>query len=198
MKRLLTLVIGILLIVGSASAQGKFGIKGGLNYDSFNPTISSFGDQIKTATGFHAGFLYRIKVPFIGLAIQPELLYSQKNTEVFAEQNVTDDLSLGYLEVPLNLQMGIDLIFLRPYVQITPYVSYAIMKGGSLFNEIPWDDINRFDYGLGLGAGIELWKLQVSGKYNWSLNSFTESGEIQNLIGAPKFKGFQLSVAFLF
>ena len=90
--------------------------------------------------------------------------------------------------------MGINLLLFRPFVFASPYVSYAISKGGE-FSSVDWDSLNRLDYGVGLGAGVELWKLQVSGKYNWSMKKLNSN---QMDIGDAKLKGFQLSVAFLF
>jgi len=82
----------------------------------------------------------------------------------------------------------------------SPYVSYAVGKGES-FETAEWDDINRFDYGYGIGAGIDIWKLQVSGKYNWGLGKLQSAGA--GAINGETFKnaklqGFQLSVSIMF
>ena len=34
--------------------------------------------------------------------------------------------------------------------------------------ENQWTGLNRLEYGLGLGIGIDVWKLQVIGRYNWN------------------------------
>ena len=34
--------------------------------------------------------------------------------------------------------------------------------------EFSRDKYSRFDYGIGVGGGIDFWKFQVQVKYNWS------------------------------
>jgi hypothetical protein len=108
-------------------------------------------------------------------------------------------MQLDYINLPVNLQFGIDLVLLRPFVVVSPYISYAIQKGATLENQ-PWDDINRFDYGVGLGVGLDIWKLQVMGKYNWGLGKLKSANNTtwDEKYDNAKFQGFQLSVAFLF
>jgi hypothetical protein len=192
MKKVLVLLT-VLLTVSIAGAQGKFIVKGGLNHTSFTPT-TNINAVINSSSGFHAGIGYQVRVPLIGLAIQPELLYSQKSFEE-VEGAGTYNYSLSYMEVPINIQWGINLLLLRPFVFASPYVSYAVSKSGEFENQT-WDNINRLDYGVGLGAGVEIWKFQISGKYNWSMKEFDNNGELG--FGEAKFNGFQLSVALMF
>ncbi len=192
MKKVLVLLT-VLLTVSIAGAQGKFIVKGGLNYTSFTPT-TNINAVINSSSGFHAGIGYQVRVPLIGLAIQPELLYSQKSFEEVGGIN-TYNYSLNYMEVPINIQWGINLLLLRPFVFASPYVSYAVSKSGE-FENYSWDNLNRLDYGVGLGAGVEIWKFQISGKYNWSMKEFSNNGDLG--FGEAKFKGFQLSVALMF
>jgi hypothetical protein len=111
----------------------------------------------------------------------------------------SNEVQMDYIMLPVNLQFGIDLVLLRPFVVVSPYIQYAIQSGARLESQ-PIDDINRFDYGLGLGVGLDLWKLQIMGKYNWGLgklksaNNTTWNEKYEN----AKLQGFQLSVAFLF
>lgn len=192
MKKVLVLLT-VLLTVSIAGAQGKFIVKGGLNYTSFTPT-TNINAVINSSSGFHAGIGYQVRVPLIGLAIQPELLYSQKSFEEVGGIN-TYNYSLNYMEVPINIQWGINLLLLRPFVFASPYVSYAVSKSGE-FENYSWDNLNRLDYGVGLGAGVEIWKFQISGKYNWSMKEFDNNGDLG--FGEAKFNGFQLSVALMF
>ncbi len=192
MKKVLVLLT-VLLAVSIAGAQGKFVLKAGLNYTSFTPS-TNIDNVIRSSSGFHAGIGYQVRVPLIGLAIQPELLYSQKSFDV-EDGNNTLNYSLSYAELPINIQWGINLLIMRPFVFASPYISYAVSKAAELENA-SWDNLNRLDYGVGLGAGLEIWKLQISGKYNWSMKSFDNNGDLG--FGDAKFSGFQLSVALLF
>ncbi|MFA7211722.1 MAG: hypothetical protein WC110_09790, partial [Bacteroidales bacterium] len=74
---------------------------------------------------------------------------------------------------------------------------------GEFLDQVEWDDLNRFDYGLSLGAGLEIWKLQISGKYSWSFGKLADNGSIHIdsdnwKLDDANMRGFELSVAFLF
>ena len=199
------IVLTIMLCLGTvAFAQGSFVVKAGLNFNTLQDIKVNNVEQAWNAqTGFHAGIGAQYRIPLIGLSFQPELLYSRMRTG--DPQEVNDNsykFRLDYLEVPLNIQWGINILFLRPYIFASPYVRYALAKGDWL-TDVPWEDINRFDYGLSLGAGIEIWKLQVSGKYSWSFGQLAPGGSLHIdsddwQLDDANFRGFELSVAFLF
>lgn len=194
------IVLTIMLCLGTvAFAQGSFVVKAGLNFNTLQDIKVNNVEQAWNAqTGFHAGIGAQYRIPLIGLSFQPELLYSRMRTG--DPQEVNDNsykFRLDYLEVPLNIQWGINILFLRPYIFASPYVRYALAKGDWL-TDVPWEDINRFDYGLSLGAGIEIWKLQVSGKYSWSFGHPFHIDSDDRQLDDANFRGFELSVAFLF
>jgi len=65
----------------------------------------------------------------------------------------------------------------------------------------------RWEYGLGLGLGIDIWKLQVSAKYYWNFGSlYNESGTMNDIGGQVKnafkdgrnFNGITFSLAYMF
>lgn len=202
----------LLSITSEAEGQIRLGVKGGLNFSALSDIdIQSLNGTINKSTAYHAGIALQVKVPLIGLAIQPELLYSSRRAMVdYAPQDApkTDvDLRMDYLELPVNLQVGLDLILLRPYLQISPFVGYIVSQKieGSTdsFPKIDWKDLNRFNYGLGIGGGIDIWKLQVSFKYNWSfgsigdMDSLSETFEAERIMNG-KFNGVELSLAYFF
>ncbi|MDP3437439.1 MAG: porin family protein [Bacteroidales bacterium] len=198
MKKIATIVILILLVSSSAFSQAKFGVKGGLNFNSFKDISGSVNDTWSNQTGYHFGVLIQTKVPIIGLGLQPELLFVRKGVE--NPDIPANSFYLDYLQLPINVQVGLDLLLFRPFIMVSPYISYAIGKGDMLENA-EWDNLNRLDYGYGLGVGVDIWKLQVTGKYNWSM------GKLQDATSTPingttlknaKIQGFQLSVALLF
>ena len=198
------IVLTFMLCVGTAAlAQGSFVVKAGLNFNSLQDIKVNNVEQAWNAqTGFHAGIGAQFRIPLIGLSFQPELLYSRMRTDFGQVSDHSYGFRLDYLEVPLNIQWGINILFLRPYIFASPYVRYAMAKGDWL-TDVPWEDINRFDYGLSLGAGIEIWKFQVSGKYSWSFGQLAKDGSFHIdsddwQMDDANFRGFELSVAFLF
>lgn len=219
MKKLLSVLLALMVVSTLSFGQSKFGIKAGLNFNTLEDvTESGSVDQAwKNQTGYHFGIAWQFKVPIIGIGIQPELLYSKVKTSFmeaytgaqplnngFIANNVVvpttmSEIELDYLTLPINFQLGLDLLILRPFIVVSPYISYALQKGGDLTNQ-DWDDINRFNYGVGAGVGLDIWKLQIMGKYNWGLGKLESATNTtwEEKYENAKIQGFQLSVAFLF
>lgn len=191
-----------------------FGITGGASFVSLKEVSHSH------TTGYHAGFTYKVDLPF-GFAIQPSLLYHMKGSVVedAYENGSALDLKTGYLELPVSFQWGPDLILFRPFLDVTPFVGYGLnntMSGySSESNTVyevknQWNVLNRLEYGLGLGVGIDIWKLQVIGRYNWNFGALLDAGgtlpDMENVMSNIKssvfkgnnFGGMTLTVAFLF
>lgn len=201
MKKFFSLAIALIVISSVAGAQSRFGIKGGLNFNTLENVTQagSINEAWKSQTGFQVGVLWQIKVPLLGIAVQPELLYSQVRTTT-GLGNISD-IKMDYITLPVNIQLGIDLLLLRPFIFVSPYISYAVGKGGGFLEISQWDDINRFNYGVGAGVGLDIWKLQIVGKYNWDLGKLMSSqnnNSWDNLYKNAKLQGFQISVGFLF
>lgn len=211
MKRILMAVAAILLLcAGQASAQARWGVTAGMNFNS-----SRFTDvAVETRTGWNAGVTCLVDLP-LGFSIQPSVLYNQKNANI--TENIAQDM--GYIEVPVSVQWGPDLLLFRPFLDVTPYVGYAVSNdmhlknlpsvGGlsldSLFDN-GWKGKERLEYGLGIGGGINVWKLQVIARYNWNFGSlYNVDGWDDIKAHFPDLKrdnehfgGLTLSLAFLF
>ena len=201
MKRILLLVTAFMLL--SVQGFSQFGIKGGLNFNSLEDInlkgVKNF--DIGNSTGFNVGILYKTKIPLIGLTIQPELIYSQTNssinTEIAGWSNLNGDLKIGTLMLPVGLQWGIDLMLFRPFIQAVPYIGYTVNTQNKITN-LNWN-VDKFKYGVGLGAGLDIWKLQISGRYNWDLGDVAEfEWKGVDTFKGGKNKGFELSLAILF
>ncbi|MDR0419131.1 MAG: PorT family protein, partial [Prevotellaceae bacterium] len=118
MKKFILLMAAAVLL--SMPAQAKlfgFGIKAGLEI----PDISTEDvvGSVKGYTGFHAGFLAQVNVPIIGLGIQPEVLYVNRGLKY-----ANDEQRINNIDVPVNITWGIDLKVVRPFIAVTPFVSY--------------------------------------------------------------------------
>lgn len=202
-------VVAFLLICSSyASAQARWGVTGGMNFNS-----SNFTDiDVQAKTGWNAGLTCLVDLP-LGLSLQPSLIYSQKNanmTEVIAQ-------SMGFIEVPVSLQWGPDLLLFRPFVDFTPYIGYAVsnetygnIDWSGIRNDVlsfsTWEGKERFEYGVGIGGGINIWKLQVIARYCWNFGSlYNVEGwdDIKDHISDLKtdnrnFQGLTLTMSILF
>ena len=216
MKRfLMVIALCVMTFWGSHTSEARgFGVTGGASFTGIKELSSGM------TTGYHAGITYKFDLP-LGFAIQPSVLYHMKGSVVEdAYENGTSlDLKTGYVEVPLSFQWGPDLILFRPFLDVTPFVGYGLNNSISGYSQVlqaiktsdnQWEGMNRLEYGMGLGIGIDVWKLQVIGRYNWNFGPlFDAQGNLpsgdsvlanvkSSVFGGNNYGGMTLSVAIIF
>lgn len=200
-------IIAIAALFVALSANAQIGIVAGLTSSSTN--VEAAVADIKNVNQYHVGITYKIGIGNM-LAIQPALIYNMKGTQlgdIAGLDDVDVDYKTGYLELPVQVQLGFGIgSIARVYGFAEPFVGYAITNqvqgiGDTIKN---WDNVkNRFEYGVGLGAGVELFRhLQVSVKYFWNLGDVYGAditfGDVTKDIATSKCNGIAASVAFLF
>lgn len=176
MKKYIIVVAAVLMAFATtASAQVKFGLTAGMNFNSAK--ISDV--KMDAKAGWNVGATLQVDLP-LGFSIQPSLVYMHKAAgfEVPALSSaIVDDLKLQVLQtvgsvvLPVSVQWGPDLIVARPFLDVTPYVGYSLtnkVKSDFAGVEETVKGGNGLDYGLGLGAGLNVWKLQAIVRYNWN------------------------------
>ena len=213
MKRILTVIALCVMTFWSSQTlrAGDFGIVGGAGFT----TIKNISPDV--ATGYHAGITYKFHLP-LGFAIQPSLLYNMKASQV---DGALADLSkfdyrMGYLELPVSLQWGPDLLLFRPFLDVSPYIGYALNNSYSAAGDSAarlsldfvnrWAGVNRLEYGIALGGGLEVWKIQVTCRYNWNFGNLFDTSGVDDIIGKSRsvklddanFGGVTLSAALFF
>ncbi|MBK5722095.1 PorT family protein [Dysgonomonas sp. Marseille-P4677] len=168
MKTLKTiLLIAISIIAININAQEKkttFGLKVGLNVSNFGSTDDKEFTDIKSKTGFHAGFtldhaitdkwylLTGLEYTVKGTKIDPGAIYNDVN------------VTAAYIQLPLSAGFKI-----RPTDQIAilfnlgPYFAYGlhgkIDGGGKKADTFSDSFAKNFDCGITLGAALEWQKL---------------------------------------
>ncbi|MDR3188928.1 MAG: PorT family protein [Prevotellaceae bacterium] len=183
-----------------ATAQAKmlaFGVKGGINMPSFETNLGNFESDANV--GFHAGVFGQLNIPIIGLGVQPELLYLSQSVSYINKEQNNASKSASYLDIPINITWGIDLKVVRPFIAVTPYLRYSFSEvetyvtTAAASGQAPEPQkLNSFDYGLGAGAGIDLFsKIQLMGRYSWGLSDLVSSGNY-------KVRSFTLSLGYIF
>lgn len=214
MKKIISIiaVAAIVLSLGvKANAQDfRFGVKAGINVSNVTGDIrNDFSkDVLKAYTGFHAGAVFNIAFGKF-FALQPEIIYSQNGVRFDDKSLVSafvQNISVGSIQVPIGLQVGYKFgNICRPFVTAIPYVGYAVahgVKSDVIKKENLKDLWNKFDWGVGIGAGVDIWKLQVVAKYNWALGNLAKDMENTNFedlkFEKSKIQGLEISVAFLF
>lgn len=203
MKRFLIAVASLLLICSmQASAQG-FGVTAGMNFNSTKI------EDVKTdaKAGWNIGVTYGLDLP-LGFSLQPSLVFIQKAADYSPVDAVTAVQKVSSINIPVSVQWGPDLIVARPFIDVTPYLGYSMSNKlkGNLAGIVKGETslANAFEYGVGLGAGLNVWKLQAIVRYNWNFGTLGKLSDFKDLqIGDFKtenetFGGISVSVAFFF
>lgn len=219
MKKLIIALVAAFIAV---SANAQVGIIAGLTSSSTD--FDSAVADVQNVNQYHAGIAYKIGIGNL-FTIQPAIIYNMKGTrlgdvELGDVGKVSDfnvDYKTGYLEVPVQLQVGFGLgSIARVFAFAEPFVGYAITNSvdmeydgllafGSTKGETQtWDNVkNRLEYGVGLGVGAEVLKhIQVSVKYFWNMGEvYGKDINISNItqtVSEHTANGVAASVAFFF
>lgn len=209
MKKLIVIVAALLVAV---SAHAQLGVVAGIT--SSKTDLKAAKDDVKNISLYHVGLTY--KMDFGLLAIQPSLIYNMKGSK-FSVLDLTDNLNTsfeyktGYVELPVQVQAGINLGLARLYGFVEPFLGYAVTNQVSFAQGEPkkvWDNVkSKMEYGVGLGAGVELIQhVQVSVKYFWNMGLVYGPGNGSDIsiktvaaaVGERKCNGISASVALLF
>ena len=193
-KKWLLLVVAV-LITSAASAQFRFGVKGGVNIATvkFNKDVID-SDNV---TGFHIGPTLELGGN-AGLGLDAAVLYSQKGFE-----SSNEDFKNSYVEVPINLKYKIGMIpIVKPYAIVGPYFNFRV--SGDKVWEYPGSIRGQlkskgFDTGLNLGIGAEVLNtVQVGLTYSFGFtdNYKFEDYEINKTSGKNRLWSISAAVFF--
>ena len=207
MKKLIVIVASLLIAV---SAHAQLGVIAGITsaqtkFDNVDAAII----EAQNATQYHVGVAYKLGLGNF-IAIQPAIIYNVKGSKVSAVAGLSDfDFKSGYLEVPVQLQVGMGIGDLaRVYAIAEPFVGMAItettIKGLAADQKIEWDDFaDKLEYGIGIGAGVELIKhVQVAARYFWNMGGAKDAkinvSDVKDIVTNKKANGVMASVVLLF
>ncbi len=157
------LMIAVLFLTGitAVGQSSHFGIKGGLNFGSTGELSGIFDRPINAdnKVGYHLGAFGH--VDFLGLFLQPEIIYTRLNSE-YERSGTTADYNLSKLDIPVLL--GLDV--LGP-LNIKAGPSFQVVLNNDL--EGVGVDVekpeNTFTVGYQLGVGVTLGQLGLDLRY---------------------------------
>lgn len=198
MKKLILLSI-ILCFVTTVGAQIRFGIKAGASFSTLYTSGTNTGlnsDQYKSKVGYHFGVMmeYSLSEKF---SIQPEFMYLNHGANLKKDNSflMTDGhITLNTLQLPVNLKAKFDLgiINSKVFVYAGPYIGYNIygkvagkIDGKNIDNKL-YDkdsDMKRFDYGVGIGFGIEINNFILSTGNQYGVNDISGSEKGKMRVG---------------
>lgn len=193
MKKLLLSALVVMLVV-SANAQVRFGVKAGLNSANQSYSVDGMGALSVSADpiiGFHLGVIADMATSE-KFSFQPGLLFSQKGSKISDVKT-----TVNYIDIPLNLMLKFgssDNFKVLGFAG--PSISYAL--GGKVGDESitfgsEAGQMKRLDFGLGFGAGVQFSSFQATLGYNMGFaNLSNEDGyKVKN-------KVLSISIAYLF
>ena len=203
MKKLFTLIVLVAATCFAmpASAQLKFGVKGGLNITDMS--LSSDVFETSNRTGFFIGPTVKFTLPIVGLGIDASALYDQRESELTNADNEVTKIKQQAINIPINLRYDIGLGGLAAvYLAAGPQFGFNVGdKNQTLFDDVADWKLNSSNFSVNVGAGVMLLShLQVGANYNIVCG---KTGKITYLDGMESvFRGrsnsWQISMAYYF
>lgn len=200
MKSKLILLLFIVVFAQIANAQ-VFGIKGGVNFANMSFSASGIDVSPKSILGIHVGPIAEFELQE-SLYFNTGILYSLKGYKMkmdFMGETAEASVKFNYLEIPLNFAYKHPLSETsKLFAQAGPYLGYALSGKGESDGEtedVEFGDgeMKRMDFGIGIGAGIELGSIAASLNYQLGLANIVDDPDVK-----VRNKVFQISVAYMF
>lgn len=207
MKQKLSLIIALCVVATYAHAQyndSETGIKGGINFT--NLYVDDVDDE-NMKIGFNAGVYHKIRFSE-NVALQPELLFTQKGAELHYDGNIVTGsgsyrFNLNYLELPVLFVGNIGSFHLH----FGPYAGFLISTkikdvddDGDVqdVEELDRDDFNTFDLGLAGGLGFDFTGGTFGIRYNYGFKEIADQGIAGDVTSNSKNSTLQVYIGFGF
>ncbi len=167
----LLFVTGIFVNEVKAQIRPTFGIRGGVNFASFNDSKQAVDSR---RIGLLAGLYAVVNIPGTPVSIQPEVFYSQKGVEI---NNV--EVLLNYLEIPLLVRIDFaEMAALSPHIYAGPYLAFNLNYEEEPAGNLP--NTKNIVFGALVGLGIDLNKINFGIRYSLGLEEIFENEEARN------------------
>lgn len=199
----LTLAVILSLCATYATAQVRFGVRGG-----FDLVDNAINDKILDSSnrlGFQIGGVLEVMSPMLGLGAELSVLYGHQEFDVDKKDYEYSDYR--YIHVPLNVKKTFGLLpKLGIFLSAGPYANFKL-EGGNLKHlkkEIETQYKSK-GYGIGInaGAGVKLLDKCELGMYfrkqltdNYSDKPVSGSEIIDGLVDKPDNWSLKLSYFF--
>lgn len=206
---------------GLHSAGAQTEIRPGVRGGPALMTIADLPGESERQTGLSAGVFATVDVPG-PLAIQPEVLYVQKNVmsseAAFLPGGrgpvaISRDIETSYVEVPVLGKLQVpDVPVVTPTVAFGPVVGANVQSSQSvratdrlgnerdLSSDQPPLDANGLEAGLLTGIGVKMdiggTAISVSGRYRLGLTDVSSGGESRLDLGPSR--GFSVTAGIAF
>jgi hypothetical protein len=218
MNKFLTVLLIVVLSTSYAQAQFTFGLRAGLNLTNFTEKSGGYEPDVeyKYMPGFLIGVVGEYAVSDV-FAIQPTILFTTHRGERKSFGKITR--YVNYLQIPVNALYKVDIGRIKLLLQGGPYLSYALSgkyKWDNSLDFMPslgpkWGEnkikfgycechdaavMKPFDFGIGVGAGLQFNNFQVGLGYNFGLTNLSSRPKDDD--HSLKSNGLALTLTYLF
>lgn len=202
MKRfavILALALGLSFPAFSQNVFTHFGLEGGIAVNKFTD-FQNF--QEKGIAGWHAGMTLLTKLPGF-FALQPTVEFERSCSRITLDDGRVGTMNIDAVDVPIAVQWGPDLGICRIFIEAVPYVGFNI--DGKSYNKYDndWENVKDYlkttQFGLGVGGGLDVWRIQLGIRYSWAFGNWatmTSDNPFKDLDG--KKKGITITLAYFF
>lgn len=205
MRKIYSLVIIALMAIISvpASAQVKFGVKGGLDVTSLHLNESTFDKSNRT--GFYIG--PTMKLSILGLGFDVSALYDQRQAKISADgegENAGANLTQKQIAIPINARYTVGLgSTANIFFFAGPQFGFNVGGDKKITDSDTWKwKDSNFSVNVGLGVTV-LKHLQLNANYNIACGktgdaTFTNATgkAIKNIRG--RYNAWQVGLAYYF
>lgn len=169
MKKIFMLLAMIVTMTAAnnASAQIKFGLKGGVNVTDMSLNSSVF--DASNRTGFFVGPTIKVQLPLVGLGIDASALYDQREAKIKVGNTTTKEtLRSQAINVPINLRYGWGLSSIANiFLFAGPQFGFNVGDKDQKITESSTWSVKNSNFSLNFGAGVTLLShLQLTANYN--------------------------------
>ncbi|GHA67828.1 porin family protein [Pontibacter akesuensis] len=176
MKKTLLFFVFILTTVIAAQAQGpKIGVRVGANYAGFS---GDDADNLDRVFGFHAGLTSQFAITSDNfLAIQPEILFSQKGAE---DDDNNFKVKLNYIDVPVLARVNAGPLYFEAGPQVSFRLGGDIESGNTTIDDLDFYKKTSFGYAAGVGLASTPLGLSLGVRYNGDISKLNDNAELSD------------------
>lgn len=204
MKKILTsLILFAALAVMPASAQIKFGVKGGMNNTSLKLDYENAFSN-KAGYGWFIGPTVKASFPLgvINLGADAAVLYDERNSKM-SDSEIEETIKLKSVIIPINVRMNFSLLkVLGAYVATGPQFGFNVGNSGFSWGEMKDNfQLKKSQFSWNVGVGLTVMShLEVGVAYNFGIGRTGELKDMtkEEIIDTPKQKTWVLSAAYYF
>lgn len=202
---MLLVMIVTMTAANNASAQIKFGLKGGVNVTDMSLNSSVF--DASNRTGFFVGPTIKVQLPLVGLGIDASALYDQREAKIKVGNTTTKEtLRSQAINVPINLRYGWGLSSMANiFLFAGPQFGFNVGDKDQKITESSTWSVKNSNFSLNFGAGVTLLShLQLTANYNVVCGKTSDATITEGLEQLPnkevrsRANAWQIALAYYF